>query len=73
MAPIKLGLVCLMAILVEGSSRFLAPVQDINLPASESAEHPLEHLGANGPWFAGISIHLAFHSMIQRRLPSITC
>ncbi|KAK1546651.1 histidine acid phosphatase [Colletotrichum paranaense] len=57
MAPIKLGLVCLTAILVEGSSRLLAPIQDINLPASESAEHPLEHLGANGPWFAGPNVN----------------
>lgn len=53
MSVVKLSLVCLAASLVEASSRILAPIQDINLPASETAEHPLEHLGANGPWFAG--------------------
>lgn len=53
MAISKFGLVCLAAGLADANSRLLAPVQDINLPASESAEHPLEHLGANGPWFAG--------------------
>lgn len=73
MATIKLGLVCLAAILVEGSSRFLAPVQDINLPASESAEHPLEHLGANGPWFAGTSLYLTLISIVQHRLPLVAC
>ncbi|KXH43916.1 histidine acid phosphatase, partial [Colletotrichum salicis] len=60
MALIKLGLVCLAAMLVEGNSRLLAPVQDINLPASETAEYPLEHLGANGPWFAGTTIQPCF-------------
>ncbi|KAF6825852.1 histidine acid [Colletotrichum musicola] len=57
MAISKLGLVCLAAGLVDANSRLLAPVQDINLPASESAEHPLEHLGANGPWFAGPNVN----------------
>jgi hypothetical protein len=32
---------------------FLSPVQDIFLPASESATSPLTSLGANSPWFAG--------------------
>ncbi|KAJ0307233.1 hypothetical protein Brms1b_010072 [Colletotrichum noveboracense] len=53
MAISKLRLICFAASLVSANSRFLAPVQDINLPASETAEHPLEHLGANGPWYAG--------------------
>ncbi|KAK6211346.1 histidine acid phosphatase [Colletotrichum tabaci] len=56
MASVKFGLVCLVAS-VAGSSRSLAPIQDINLPASESAAHPLEHVGANGPWFAGPNVH----------------
>ncbi|KAH9910101.1 histidine acid phosphatase [Xylariomycetidae sp. FL2044] len=33
--------------------RSLAPLQDINFPASESATNPLQWLGANGPWYAG--------------------
>ncbi|KAK2017500.1 histidine acid phosphatase [Colletotrichum eremochloae] len=57
MAAVKFGIICLATTLVEGSSRFLAPVQDINLPASDSAAHPLEHLGANGPWFAGPNVN----------------
>lgn len=32
----------------------LNPVQDIVLSASESATNPLEWLGANSPWFAGM-------------------
>ena len=35
------------------AAQVLAPTQDINLPASESATEPLKWLGANGPWFAG--------------------
>ncbi|OLN94145.1 Repressible acid phosphatase [Colletotrichum chlorophyti] len=57
MAMMKFGLICLTAGLAEANSRFLAPVQNINLPASETAEHPLEHVGANGPWFAGPNVH----------------
>ena len=33
--------------------QYLAPVQDINLPSSESAKEPLQWLGANGPYHAG--------------------
>jgi hypothetical protein len=36
------------------TAQTLNPVQDIVLPASESASSPLEWLGANGPWFAGM-------------------
>ena len=35
-------------------AQFLAPSQDINLPSSGSATNPLEWLGANGPYFAGM-------------------
>ncbi|KAI1663082.1 phosphoglycerate mutase-like protein [Daldinia decipiens] len=34
-------------------TQYLAPVQDINFPRSESATNPLQWLGANGPWYAG--------------------
>ncbi|KAL7625643.1 hypothetical protein AAE478_004863 [Parahypoxylon ruwenzoriense] len=37
-------------------SRYLAPLQDINFPSSESATNPLQWLGANGPWYAGPNI-----------------
>ncbi|KAH8909067.1 histidine acid phosphatase [Coniochaeta sp. PMI_546] len=37
--------------------QFLAPAQDINLPASESATSPLQWLGANSPWFAGPNVY----------------
>jgi hypothetical protein len=37
--------------------QFLAPTQDINFPASESATNPLQKLGANSPWFAGKAAH----------------
>ena len=40
--------------------QYLAPVQDINLPSSESAKEPLQWLGANGPYHAG-----------RQRLPSV--
>ncbi len=36
------------------TAQTLNPVQDIILPASQSATSPLEWLGANGPWFAGM-------------------
>jgi len=36
------------------SGQSLVPKQDINLPASSSAAEPLQWLGANSPWFAGI-------------------
>ncbi|KAI0471113.1 histidine acid phosphatase [Xylariaceae sp. FL0804] len=35
------------------ATQFLAPAQDIVLPASQSATNPLEWLGANGPYFSG--------------------
>ncbi|KAK1570053.1 histidine acid phosphatase [Colletotrichum navitas] len=57
MAAFKFGIICLAATLIEGNPRLLAPVQDINLPASDSAAHPLEHLGANGPWIAGPNVN----------------
>ncbi|OIW29655.1 histidine acid phosphatase [Coniochaeta ligniaria NRRL 30616] len=37
--------------------QFLAPNQDINLPASESATSPLQWLGANSPWSAGPNVY----------------
>ncbi|KAI1076310.1 histidine acid phosphatase [Whalleya microplaca] len=41
---------------VAATPRYLAPLQDINFPSSESARNPLQWLGANGPWFAGPNI-----------------
>jgi hypothetical protein len=35
------------------ATTFLAPEQDIVLPASGSAREPLEWAGANSPYFAG--------------------
>lgn len=35
------------------AAQMLAPIQDINLPASESASEPLKWLGGNSPYFAG--------------------
>ena len=35
------------------AAQMLAPTNDINLPASETASEPLKWLGANSPWFAG--------------------
>lgn len=35
------------------AAQLLAPANDINLPASESASEPLKSLGANSPYFAG--------------------
>lgn len=37
--------------------QFLAPEQDINLPASATASSPLQWLGANSPWFAGPDVY----------------
>jgi hypothetical protein len=36
------------------SATYLAPAQDIVLPSSSSATNPLELLGANSPFFAGM-------------------
>lgn len=38
------------------AAQVLAPANDINLPASESASEPLKWLGANSPYFAGKAI-----------------
>ncbi|KAK7741055.1 hypothetical protein SLS53_005120 [Cytospora paraplurivora] len=35
----------------------LAPTNDINLPANETASEPLRWLGANSPWFAGPNVY----------------
>jgi hypothetical protein len=43
-----------LALLSPVTAQTLNPVQDIILPASESASSALEWLGANGPWFAGM-------------------
>ncbi|TDZ29163.1 Repressible acid phosphatase [Colletotrichum spinosum] len=58
MALSSLALICFAALgAADATSRLLAPTQDINLPVSESADHPLEHLGANGPWYAGPNVN----------------
>lgn len=49
----------------------LNPAQDILLPASESATNPLEWLGANSPWFAGMSISLS-HLQLARTFSYLT-
>jgi hypothetical protein len=35
------------------AAQMLAPANDINLPASDTASEPLKWVGANSPWFAG--------------------
>lgn len=48
------------ALAVVGSvsaAQMLAPINDINLPASETASEPLKWLGANSPWFAGPNVY----------------
>lgn len=40
------------------AAQMLAPTNDINLPASETASEPLKWLGANSPWFAGKNLFL---------------
>ncbi|KAK0100954.1 hypothetical protein ONS95_013057 [Cadophora gregata] len=42
---------------VVGAQIFLAPPNDILLPASDSAKEPLQWLAANSPYFAGPNIH----------------
>ncbi|ROV87494.1 hypothetical protein VMCG_10507 [Cytospora schulzeri] len=39
------------------AAQILAPTNDINLPASETASEPLKWLGANSPWFAGPNVY----------------
>ncbi|KUI62601.1 Acid phosphatase PHO1 [Cytospora mali] len=39
------------------AAQMLAPTNDINLPASETASEPLKWLGANSPWFAGPNVY----------------
>lgn len=51
-SAVKIG----AALAVVGSAsaaQMLAPTNDINFPASETASEPLKWLGANSPWFAG--------------------
>lgn len=38
------------------AAQMLAPTQDINLPASDSASEPLQWLGGNSPYFAGMHL-----------------
>ncbi|KAI1391245.1 phosphoglycerate mutase-like protein [Hypoxylon trugodes] len=38
------------------AQQYLAPLQDIDFPSSESARNPLQWLGANGPWYAGPNV-----------------
>lgn len=40
------------------AAQMLAPAQDINLPASDSASEPLKWLGANSPYFAGTRLSM---------------
>lgn len=40
------------------AAQMLAPTNDINFPASETASEPLKWLGANSPWFAGEDLPL---------------
>ncbi|KAH6652199.1 histidine acid phosphatase [Truncatella angustata] len=47
----------LAAVGVSAVGQILAPTQDINFPASETATDPLKWLGANGPWYAGPDVH----------------
>lgn len=51
--PITSSLVASVALASAATAQLLAPVNDINLPASESAEQPLQWLGGNSPYFAG--------------------
>jgi hypothetical protein len=46
--------VAVLALLATVTAQTLNPVQDILLQSSESASSPLEWLGANSPWFAGM-------------------
>lgn len=47
------GVVMLLGSAGVSGQTFLAPEQDIVLPASSSATEPLEWLGANSPYFDG--------------------
>jgi len=47
------GVVALLGSAGVRGQAFLAPEQDIVLPASDTATEPLEWLGANSPYFAG--------------------
>lgn len=52
--PCSLSFVGPMALMGTAmAAQMLAPIQDINLPASDSASEPLKWLGGNGPYFAG--------------------
>jgi hypothetical protein len=52
--PSLKSILAALALLGTVTAQTLNPVQDILLPSSESASSPLEWLGANGPWFAGM-------------------
>ena len=53
----RFGISLLAAAVSATAPRYLAPLQDINFPSSESATDPLKWLGANGPWHAGKVFH----------------
>lgn len=50
----SLSTVAVLVFLSTVTAQTLNPVQDTILPASELASSPLEWLGANGSWFAGM-------------------
>jgi hypothetical protein len=45
---------CVVANALSGAGTSLDPVQPIILPDGAMAKNPLAHVGANGPWTAGI-------------------
>lgn len=51
--PATSSLVASVALAGAATAQLLAPANDIYLPASESAEQPLQWLGGNSPYFAG--------------------
>lgn len=54
--PVSSPATAIILALIMGSAaatQLLAPTDDLNLPASETASDPLKWLGANSPWFAG--------------------
>ncbi|PSR83363.1 histidine acid phosphatase [Coniella lustricola] len=54
--PATSSLVASVALASTVTAQLLAPANDIYLPASESAEQPLQWLGGNSPYFAGPNV-----------------
>ncbi len=49
------------------ATTYLSPLEDILLPASDSAAEPLKWLGANSPYFPGMLPTMAEEELLEEK------